>query len=157
MNLRPHHFLFLAVLFFLSGCVGLPATPVVTSDILPKTLEEIEFDSKMQVFITNESMALEIFNKPESTDKETMLYEIKDRGIYYWLENLKIVEEIEKIKLPSNMAPRVRLLREYCDLRIKNYNFYYNIFEKGEKPSQHKEELEKINVEMDKLMKKLKQ
>lgn len=149
--------LFFLVSLTLSGCIGMPTTPLVTKSNSPKTPEQIEFDAKMEVFITNESMALEIFNKPETTERETMLYEIKDRGIYYWLENIKIVEEIEKLKLPSEMAPRVRLLREYCDLQIRNYNFYYSIFEKGEKPSNHKQELQKISAELATLVEKMKQ
>lgn len=139
------------VVLFFSACLGLPPIKIGPRSVpqaaeIPKTPEQIEFESKMKVFSSNESMALEIFNMPDTTSKDVMLYEIKDRGIYYWEENIKIVKELEKMKLPPFLVKLIPKLMKYCNLRIKSYQFYYSIFERGDKPEQHKAEMEKINA-----------
>jgi hypothetical protein len=120
-----------------SACLGLPPIKIAPRSVpktveVPKTPQQIEFESKMKVFSSNESMALEIFNMPDNTSKDVMLYEIKDRGIYYWEENIKIVKELEKMELPPFLVKLIPKLMNYCNLRIKSYKFYYSIFERGE-------------------------
>ncbi|MES2454241.1 MAG: hypothetical protein V4594_01815 [Bacteroidota bacterium] len=98
--------------------------PVPKAPTAAKTPEQIEFESKMKVFNSNESMALEVFGMPDTISKDEMLYEIKDRGIYYWNENNKIVDEIEQMDLPDHIKPVVPVLRNYCALRIKSIISY---------------------------------
>ena len=70
-------------------------------------------------------MALEIFSLPEDTPAEKILYELKDRGIYYWNENLQLIESLDELDLPQPIVERNAKLKEYCELRIKSYELYY--------------------------------
>lgn len=79
------------------------------------------YTKKMNEFASTESMALEVFNMPDQTPKEEMLNEIKNRGIYYWKDNIELIKEVETYNLPSFLHNRNKLLLDYCNLRIKVY------------------------------------
>lgn len=158
MNPRFFYAILIAGLTLFNACIRISPFNVnkPASDTGPKSGAQIAFESKLKLFQTNESMAMEIYNLPDTTSKETLLYEIRDRGIYYWNENLKIVDEMETLDLPSGIEDRIPTLREYCRLRIKNYEFYYSICEKGERPAQHQQEIAKLDAEMNKVLAALK-
>lgn len=90
---------------------------------LPNTLAE--YEEKMRKFSSMESKALEALVLPENTPKEEVLYELKNRGIYYWNENKKLVDSLEKMDLPLNLRVKNDRLKEYCDIRIKTYELMY--------------------------------
>jgi rhomboid protease GluP len=79
------------------------------------------YDQRINVFVTNESMALEVYQLPEDTPDDVILKEIESRGLYYWNQNVKLVTELEELNLPDEIHERNKLLLEYCDLRIKSY------------------------------------
>jgi len=62
---------------------------------------------------------------PKETSKEELLNEIKNRGIYYWNDNIQLVNEVEAYNLPPSLHKRNKLLLEYCNLRIKSYELMY--------------------------------
>jgi rhomboid protease GluP len=70
-------------------------------------------------------MAIEVFNLPENTPKDQLLYGLKERGIYYWNENIKLIDEAEKLELPDEIHKKNSKLKQYCELRIKSYELYY--------------------------------
>jgi rhomboid protease GluP len=70
-------------------------------------------------------MAMEAFYMPKETSKEQLLNEIKNRGIYYWNDNIQLVNEVETFNLPLSLHKRNKLLLEYCNLRIKCYELMY--------------------------------
>jgi rhomboid protease GluP len=84
-----------------------------------------EYDVRMQNFFTQEALALEVYNLPQDTPKEKLLYGLRERGIYYWNENLKLLESFKSMDLPLEIRTRNRLLKEYCELRIKCYELVY--------------------------------
>jgi len=84
-----------------------------------------KYNAKMNEFASTESMAMEAFNMPKETSKEELLNEIKNRGIYYWNDNIQLVNEVEAYNLPPSLHKRNKLLLEYCNLRIKSYELMY--------------------------------
>lgn len=83
------------------------------------------YDKRMEEFSSMESMALEIYHFPPDTPREELLKEIEGRGIYYWNENIRLLEELSQLDLPDNILYRNQQLLEYCHLRIKSYQFLY--------------------------------
>lgn len=84
-----------------------------------------KYDSEIKRFISMEEMALEVFSLPEDTPKEKLLSEIKDKGLFYWRENLKLIDSFKELDLPLEIRERNLKLREYCELRIKSYELIY--------------------------------
>jgi rhomboid protease GluP len=84
-----------------------------------------KYDEKMNTFFALESMALEVYSLPENTPKEKILYELKEKGIYYWNENLKLIESLNDLNLPQQIIERNVKLKKYCELRIKSYELIY--------------------------------
>lgn len=83
------------------------------------------YDEKMAKFVTHENMALEVYSMNEGVDKKFALYEIKNRGIYFWNENIAILDELDKLDLPNKLSERNKLLLEYCKLQIAVYEVAY--------------------------------
>ena len=76
---------------------------------------------QMKIFSSREKEALNVYNNLSSGSKEDILYDINDRGIYYWEENLKILSNLKKVSLPEEIERRNAKLEKYCNLRINSY------------------------------------
>jgi rhomboid protease GluP len=108
--------------------VGLLAFVVVVSSsvVYRKIPNNIaKYDLRMKDFSNMESMALEVYQMPENTPDEQLLTEIKSRGLYYWHENIKLLNELDKLDLPEQLHEQNQKLLQYCDLRVKCYELIY--------------------------------
>ncbi|WP_200975278.1 rhomboid family intramembrane serine protease [Echinicola sp. 20G] len=108
------------------------------------------YDKKMERFASLESMALEFYSMPETTPKDELLTELKDRGIYYWNENLQLLDSMEQMDLPMVLAMRNGKLKTYCQLRIKSYELIYKAIE--EDTDQYRNEITKCNQQIDRII-----
>lgn len=88
-----------------------------------------QYEKELQQFVSMEAMALEVYNLPEGTPDEKILSEIKNRGLYYWNENLKLIDSFKRLDLPLQVRVRNRKLKEYCELRIRSYELIYKAIE----------------------------
>ena len=86
---------------------------------LPNDLKR--YEDKMVTLSSMENMALEVLALPAGTPKEELLIGLNDRGIYYWNENIKLLDEFAELDLPPVLEQRNAMLRTYCSLRIKSY------------------------------------
>ncbi len=111
------------------------------------------YDAKMKDFFSMESLALEVFSTPEDTTRDKILYNLKDKGIYYWNENIKLLDSFEELDLPLEIRTRNRILKEYCELRIKSYEVLYKAV--SENTEQYKEEIENYNRQINAKIKEL--
>jgi rhomboid protease GluP len=126
---------FLAVIIFISS--------VVIYKNLPNDVGT--YDAKMREFSLLETAALEVYDLPTNTPSEKMLDNIKEKGIYNWNENIKLINSCDSLDLPLEIRSRNRLLKEYCVLRIKSYElFYKQILEGTEEYNQQLEEYDKL-------------
>jgi rhomboid protease GluP len=85
----------------------------------------IRYEERIEKFYIQESMALEIYNMPENASERELLSEIRNRGIYYWKENIKILDEVEGLELSDDIRDRNKVLRKYCELRLELYGLFY--------------------------------
>jgi rhomboid protease GluP len=106
--------------------------------------QTMEYENRMQDFIDMENMALEAYSYRDS--KEQTLYMIKDRGIYYWEENIKLIKELDKMYLPKKIHTNNENLIEYCRLRTELYELAYNKLN---------ENTDKYNLKIDELNRKI--
>ena len=112
-----------------------------------------KYDEKMKEFVSKESMALEVFSLPQETPKEKILSELKDKGIYYWNENLKLIDSLNELDLPQQIMDRNAILKEYCELRIKSYELIYKAI--SEDTDQYQSEIDEDNNKIEALIKEL--
>ena len=89
------------------------------------------YDEKMKTFASMESMALEVYRMPKTTPKDSLLMEIKDRGLYYWNEDITLLRDIDKLDLPDMLHQRDAALIRYCKLRIKSYDLFYKAIDEN--------------------------
>jgi len=111
------------------------------------------YDAKMKEFTTLEAMALEVYKMPENTPKDKILYEIKERGIYFWNENLKLIDSLDELDLPDEITDRNRLLTEYCELRIKSFELLYKMI--SEDTDLYKEQIDQNNMQIETIIKEI--
>jgi rhomboid protease GluP len=105
------------------------------------------YNTKIQEFVSMEATALEVYKLPENTSDEKILYSIKDRGIYYWNENIKLINSFKDLDLPLEIKTKNNLLKEYCELRIKSYELLYKSI--SENTEQYKEQIESYNKQIE--------
>lgn len=132
------------------GIIGLLTIIVLVSSfgIYKKLPNDIGvYDTKMKEFVSMEAMALEVYSLPENTPNEKILSEIKDRGIYYWKENIKLLDGFKTLDLPLEIRTRNRLMKEYCELRIKSYELLYKAI--SEDTDQYQQQIETYNKQID--------
>lgn len=111
------------------------------------------YDKKIKEFVSMEAMALEVYNLPPNTPKDKILYGIKDRGIYYWNENIKLIDSFKDLNLPLAIITKNRLLKEYCELRIESYELLYKAI--SEDTDQYKTQIEDYNKQIGEKIKEL--
>lgn len=104
-------------------------TSIIFYNTLPNDIGA--YDKKMTRFVEMESMALEIYNMPENTPDDQFLNTIQNRGLYYWKENLKLIESFDEMNLPTQIKERNIVLKEYCELRIKSYKLIYKAIDEN--------------------------
>jgi len=138
------------------GTIGLLSILILVSSfvVYKKLPNDIgTYDAKIKEFVSMEAMALEVYNLPRNTPKDKILYGIKDRGIYYWNEDIKLLDSFKDLDLPLEIRTKNRLLKEYCEIRIKSYELLYKAI--SEDTEQYKSQIEDYNKQIDAKIKEL--
>lgn len=120
---------------------------------IPNTDSLTAYDKRFERFKVLETMALGVFTLKEDAKKEDILYEIRDRGIYYWNENISLLDSLEHLNLPPFVRERDKTLKEYCNLRIKAYELMYKAIEKNS--HEYDADIVKINEQIESTLKSL--
>lgn len=105
------------------------------------------YETKMKEFVAMESKALEIYNMPENTPNDKILSEIKNKGIYNWTENIKLINSFKELDLPNEIVMRNKILKEYCELRLKSNELLYKAI--SENTENYQEKLEDYNKQIE--------
>ncbi|CAM4392869.1 rhomboid family intramembrane serine protease [Flavobacterium terrigena] len=138
------------------GTIGLLSILILTSSfaVYKKIPNDIgTYDAQMKEFVSIESMALEFYNLPPNTPNDKLLYSIKDVGIYYWNENIKLIDSFKELDLPLEIRKRNLILKEYCELRIKSYELLYKaVLEDTDK---YNSQIENYGIQINAKMKEL--
>jgi len=112
------------------------------------------YQEKMKRFANLESMAMEIYQKLNyAKSKEDILKEIQTRSLYYWNENIDLVKEADKLKLPEPLHAKNRKILEYCNLRVASMNLLYKTVD--ENTDKYKSELEALNIKIQNIVNEL--
>lgn len=94
--------------------------------------------------------AMEAFNMTEETTDEIMLDEIKNKGIYYCKENIKLLDSFQEMDLPGSIKDRNRKLREYCELKIKLFEKMYSGIEEG--TNKYEKDIHEYNQKLENIL-----
>lgn len=109
----------------------------------------VEYEAGMKDFMEMEKLALESYHNDTDT-KENILYMIKDRGIYYWEENIILLKGLERLSLPEALHEQNKNLIEYCKLRIKSFNLSYKKI--NENNNEYDDDIENLNSQIEELI-----
>jgi rhomboid protease GluP len=108
-----------------AGMVTLTAVLVVllTAFVLPRIKTDTSvYASKMHEFGANETVALEAYSTIQNMPAKEALRILNDRGIAYWQKDVTILKEISRMDMPARLRQKNTDLKEYCRLRIHQYN-----------------------------------
>jgi len=114
-----------------TACIAAAVILLIAFTIPRLTNDLAIYDRKMKKFAEIESIALEAGKMNEHAPKEEMLYNLKDRGIYYWNKDIQILNEITPLDLPPLILSRNEELLKYCRLRIEVYGLLYRQINEG--------------------------
>lgn len=105
-----------------------------------------EYDNAMKKFVEMENLALDAYRITPETPKDQILTLLKDKGIYYWKENIKLLNKLDSLKLPNEFYERNKVLKHYCELRIKSYELIYKTI--SEKTKKYEVEITNYDAEI---------
>jgi rhomboid protease GluP len=112
------------------------------------------YENKMKKFSEIESMALEVFKMKPGAPKAEILYNLKERGIYYWKEDEQVLNEIKQLDLPQKFKDKNDKLIQYCQLRVGLYELIYK--KVNEETDMYDGEIKTYGSDIDKLIQELK-
>ncbi|RZJ68254.1 MAG: rhomboid family intramembrane serine protease [Flavobacterium sp.] len=118
---------------------------------MSKTVSDdtILFNQKLGEFITHERLALEVLSTAY-VEKHQALKEIRDRSDYYWDENLAITEQMDDMELPEPYYERIKMMREYVQLRLENNDLLYKMID--EENVKYKSKIEENTREINEMV-----
>jgi rhomboid protease GluP len=98
----------------------------ITIAVTPNTIRL--YGEKMATFELRDKEAIAIL-KNLTFDKEEALYQVNDRAMYYIQENIKLLEEIKKWRLPEELEEKNAKFLEYSKLRLESLSLYTQMIE----------------------------
>jgi len=111
------------------------------------------YEEKMEKFVAMEAMAMEVFSYHPYTPKEIIISELENRGIYYWKENLKLINSFNGLSLPQQIKDRNAKLKEYCELRIKSFELIRKALIEG--TEKYWDEINSYGKKIDKIVEEI--
>jgi rhomboid protease GluP len=113
-----------------------------------------KYDVYMKDFSVNEVTALSVFKMAQNSSNNDIVAALKEKGIDNWNKNLKVIDSIDKLDLPVAFRVRDDKLRQYCQLRIKSYN--YILEDVAANSRQHRSAIDSCNVQLQAIVDSLK-
>ncbi|MFZ6012270.1 MAG: rhomboid family intramembrane serine protease [Bacteroidota bacterium] len=117
--------------------------------------DTVQYQKSMEKFSDLENKALEFFRIYETATQEELLAEIQEKGLVYWNENLRLLDEIDRLDLPEVIREKNKKLRDYCNLRIQSYNLMYKAI--SENTTSYEEQLVEYNTKIQGIIDELSQ
>lgn len=100
--------------------------------VMSKTSNDIGlYEEKMNKISSYEETALAFYRLPQNATQQQQLAALKDSGIHNWQNNLALVDDIDKLNLPDKTKEYNRYVRQYCQLRLNEFNLLYNTISNG--------------------------
>lgn len=109
----------------------------------------VEYNAGMKDFMEMEKLALESYHE-YGDSKEHILYMIKERGIYYWEQNILVLNNMERLSLPESLHEQNKNLIKYCNLRIKSFGLSYKKI--NENNNEYDEDIDDLNNQINDLI-----
>lgn len=79
------------------------------------------YDVGMKIFGDNEKKALMLYSEAKAETPADTLKAMVAEGIHYWNENIKIINDLDKLQLPDALHERNKIILDYCNLRLRSY------------------------------------
>ena len=109
----------------------------------------------MKVFNSRDSLALNALSQFTEYPKGSQRDQVKAKGIQYWEQNIRLLEDMKDLKLPEEIQQGNQKLILYCQLRIK----YFELAAKAldEDSQAYNDKISETKAEIDKLLKEVKE
>jgi len=101
------------------------ATCIIVNLAKPVSNDVGIYSTKIQQFVPLEAKAINAIANSGTISNEKWAYEIKNNGIPNWDAIITLVTDLDTLKLPEALHHRNKMLIEYCNFRIKAYEFTY--------------------------------
>jgi rhomboid protease GluP len=113
----------------------------------------VRYEQKMKVFASQDSLALDALNRFRDYPKGKQRDDLKAKGIRYVQQDLALLADIARLRLPAELQERTRKLVNYCQTQMTYYELAATA--PDEDNPAYKEEIEVYRRKVDSLNKAL--
>lgn len=111
------------------------------------------YDAKMEVFQTNDRMAIAAVGLQGDTDDAQLKRALENTAIPRMKSNLGILAEVEALNLPDVIKPRNAMLRNYTELRLKTFELMH--WAASDSTAQYQQQMDDYMKQTDSLLTEL--
>jgi rhomboid protease GluP len=111
------------------------------------------YSKKMDEFTSMEAKALEVYQLADNSPNDTILDAYKNKGIYYWNENIKLINGLKLLNLPEAIRLKNDKLKQYSEARLAFCELYYKAIK--ENTDKYNADIEKANKDIETILKDL--
>ena len=140
--------------------IGIPAILILVSwsvlnMVKPASNDVGIYSTQMKQIAPLEAAAVKAIANAGTETNEKWAEEIKNKGIANWDAIITLVSNLDTLKLPERLHQRNRMLIDYCQLRIKAYEYTYR--DAVENTSQYHDSIVIYNQEISKVVDSIKE
>lgn len=133
-----------SLVYYLKLASEMGDTEIDTNDMDPE-LQEIRDALKED--------SLAVYGQPWEERKKTQMDDLQNRGIYYWAENIALIQGMDKLDLPKKIRLLNEDLKKYSELRLKTYQWMYEDIRddaqnNAEKIEEYEEEINLLKIKI---------
>ncbi|QES89364.1 rhomboid family intramembrane serine protease [Rhizosphaericola mali] len=114
----------LAILFF-GSVISFLYIKNKNVDNFSSTEALMQYSLKMRELNTTSNMAMNAYEWTDDLTEEDYKKNLKDIGIYFWNEDLRLIQELKETKLPVYIQNYNDQLKFYFQTRIKQFDLIY--------------------------------
>lgn len=121
----------------------------------PQDFDVNKYDGQIAVFNQNEENALELFSIIDTNSSSKAMSYIDNPAIPLWEKNIEILKDLDKLPgLTQDFILQNQILKEYCELRIQSYKLIKVALK--ENSTRYDNQIESLNLQIEKVLSKLK-
>lgn len=130
--------------------VSAVATLIISASLIGTVLKNRQYEYQLQEywgamneFSSMEKRAIDGYYYPYGNNRTAFAKQLKDISLYYWEENIKLIEQLDRLNLPKSVHDLNKSCKTYCNLHMEMVDYMIKDLNAG--GGIYKEKIQELN------------